>query len=114
MERLLSGVRPGQAGLLSGWWCKALADEAHRYGSFDDFHAEVESGALLADRVQSDLEQTTAKLRERDISGEADIPVADFILENYRDQRLFLTPVHPSNVLYRYVFERLRALTGIA
>ena len=112
-----NGYHPGFAQVRSdvynGWWCKALAAEAPNYASFADFYATVEDGTILRDIIQAELTKTSNALRAREDAGDAHIRLTDYILENYRRQRLFLTPDHPSNVVYQYVFERLRDIAGL-
>ncbi|MDQ0471338.1 WcbI family polysaccharide biosynthesis putative acetyltransferase [Labrys wisconsinensis] len=96
-----------------GWWCRALAEAAPRHASFESFLAALEAGEALAELVEPALQQATKLLRQREQAGAVDIAISDIVAERFRTERLFLTPSHPTPALYRFVFRRLEALTGI-
>lgn len=47
------------------------------------------------------------RFSQKETSNNTDIPLTDFILENYRKKRLFNTTNHPSKYIFRYVIEEL-------
>ncbi|RWX78764.1 hypothetical protein EPK99_09245 [Neorhizobium lilium] len=52
--------------------------------------------------IVKSAEITTDRLKQHEETNRTNLKISDFILKYYRDTRLFLTPDHPSNVLYRY------------
>jgi hypothetical protein len=96
-----------------GWWCKALADIAPSHASFESFLDAVEGGEALAGLVEPALQHATTVLKARERKGAVDIAISGFVLDNFRTERLFLTPTHPTPALYGYVFRRLEQLTSL-
>jgi hypothetical protein len=85
----------------SGWWISGLDVVAEKAGSFDAFCDAVLHGNALAEDALSRLDATTTFLRR--LESHADLSVVPFILDNFRDQRLFLTPDHANTALYKHL-----------
>lgn len=82
------------------WVYPKLDTLAKSIRSFNIFFAAVLD---LQTETKDNLKKTTERLRVQEVSCDVDILVADFIIENYRSERLFLNPNHPSKALYEYV-----------
>jgi hypothetical protein len=59
------------------------------------------------------LERTTERIRSGEVDHNCDIRVADFISSHYKQDRLFLTPDHPSRHVYGCVLQQLEPALGI-
>lgn len=69
----------------------------------------------MSDRgaVHDLLERTTQALRHNETRGACTLTLSEFILDNYRRQRLFLTPDHAAKPLYRYLVAEVSRQIGI-
>lgn len=54
-----------------------------------------------------EIEKTTEKLIYNEEQGGVDLNISDFIVENYKQHQLFLTPDHASTFLYKYIVKKL-------
>jgi Polysaccharide biosynthesis enzyme WcbI len=88
----------------------AAADSNATFESYYEGLFEANNFEYAMNKV---VEETTRKLRLLEETGNVDIRISDFILENYRKKQLFLTPDHPTNALYKYVIEHMTAAVGI-
>lgn len=101
-------------------------DERHDYGYIygqDAIEELIDSGLgrkqILRRYIRGEIDLRPARrqaeciveLRRREI--ETDVRVADFIEENYRDQRLFLTMHHPSTALFLETVRQLDQMTDL-
>lgn len=95
------------------WNYRALHALALESTCMERFRAAcLEDASALGAEPDGDAETRELALREQN-SG-AEIEVAPFVAENYRRARLFLTPDHPTGVLYAYVARRIAEATGLA
>lgn len=82
-----------------------------------DFQFEIFYESLFKSEnfsfMESELEKTTDILIERENIGQVDFKISDFILKNYRNKQLFLTPDHGANFLYVFVIKQICDFLGI-
>jgi len=64
---------------------------------------ELENEAL----IKENIERTSYALSTQEKSHNCDVSVTDFILENYKDVRLFFSPDHPTKFLYDFVVREI-------
>jgi hypothetical protein len=96
---------------LSGWWYSALETLAAESPTFEHFAEQVFDGTALGEAALRELETTTSWLRR--LEAGTDVPVSGYVLDNFRRERLFLTPNHPSTALYRHVVLQIAAALGL-
>lgn len=65
------------------------------------------------DYIFKNLESSTEHLRENEKLGGCDFIISDYILNEYRNKRLFLIPAHPTQVLYVETIKRLNEILRI-
>lgn len=63
--------------------------------------------------VKANLEAAIAELNSREESDQLDVKVSEFILANYRKERLFYTVNHPSNYLLYFVVDEVIRILNI-
>ena len=95
-----------------GWFFPGLIELAARQPSFDAFARAVRQDFPGDEGIASSFAYTTAKLTQQEERVGCEIRVSDFILDGFRDRRMFLIPDHPSLHLYRHVFEQMERLLG--
>jgi hypothetical protein len=61
--------------------------------------------------IINNFNENVRKLREREKNW--DIPVTDFLMENYKDKKLFHDPNHPTLFVMKYITEKLLDMLGI-
>lgn len=86
------------------------------FGALEDFDAfaDAMSSALSdSNALDANLLATTERLRAQETRTGCDITVSDYILGNYARRRLFLTPDHPSKILYDYLAAELSGRLGV-
>ncbi len=94
----------------NGWWPTALEALGDQFGTFDEFRAAVYDGSVLQEEALRSFELTTERLRIAEV--DCDVRVADFILENFRTRRMFLTPDHAGVELYKHVARQIADRLG--
>lgn len=70
---------------------------------FDVYYESLFQGLNFRGLMEQEVEKTTRLLQQREQEGRVDFPISSFILENFRQKPLFLTPDHPSTELYKFV-----------
>lgn len=85
------------------WIFPDLLRERSRFARFEDFRSWVLDGWLTEADIKNNFEYTTNYLTDHEVKGGCDIKVSDFILENYCQRRLFVTPDHPATVTYAHI-----------
>ena len=65
------------------------------------------------ERVLSNLTNTVKNLRLREVENAIDIPMSDFIEENYQKKRLFHTTNHPTKHMFQYVINKILPIIGM-
>jgi len=96
-----------------GWIHSSLCESASGFNNFEDFRQSVFHGDSLRDITLSNLEATTLELKKRESLGNVDIHISDFIINNFRDSRLFLIPDHATTVLYKFIIPQITEKVGI-
>ena len=71
------------------------------------------TGSDLDESIFSNFEISHRKLLDFEERFDTKIRISEFIIENYKTTRLFLTPDHPTQALYCYLVERIAACLGI-
>lgn len=89
----------------NGWWYTGLDQLAAASVSFESFREDVLYGKALGDDAVQHFEVTTNLLKKNEAN--ADLTVSSFIVDRYRDERLFLTPDHAAVALYRYIARQI-------
>jgi Polysaccharide biosynthesis enzyme WcbI len=89
------------------WQYLALLQSAARAVDQSTYRAEV--AGMFADRevVLEALKCTTSVLQVHEKMHNCIITISEFVLSNFRSARLFLTPDHPSKLLYNFVVRQL-------
>lgn len=73
---------------------------------------------IILEKIQSDnfynkseiyncINSSFNKFSEKEKSNNTDIPITEFLLENYKKKRLFNTTNHPSKYIYQYIIKEL-------
>lgn len=94
----------------SGWWPTALEAAGEQFPTFEEFRAAVYDGSVLHQEALRHFDLTTQKLRIAE--EDCDVRVVDFILENFRNRRMFLTPDHAGVELYKHVASQIAQKIG--
>jgi hypothetical protein len=89
------------------WGYQRLIDRAGEGASFSELLAEARQGFDPVAYAQYSFD------RLEESEADVDIPISGFIREQYRQQRLFLTPNHPALPLYLYVQKQIASRLGI-
>lgn len=108
------GARKGEFKHRFQWRYPALADAASSFRNFSDFVDWVVEEFPDDATVDANFSMSTALLRASEARYDMQVRVSDFILEHYRDTRLFLISDHPSLALYLHVLRQILELVGIA
>lgn len=95
------------------WMYPAFVRARREHATFASFKAWALNDATTPEAVHAYLDHTTRHLREHEDRGAPDIRVSDYILDNYRAKRLFVTPDHPSTELYKHVFRSVAEKLGV-
>jgi|GEM_PF-1141576 len=102
-----------------GRFCAA---EAWYYGAIpglDGVRNQEEFRVLLDDAfsdteaIETHLSTTSARLKSGEVEGKCDVKIHEFVMDSYQSSRLFLTPDHPSKLLYNFVVHAISELTSI-
>ena len=95
------------------WNMPSLNQLASNSSTFNEFYEKTFDQKNFHLLAEENLESTTNKLKDNERRGLVDINFADWILENYRTHRLFLTPDHPSTYLYKKLISEISKISGI-
>ena len=79
----------------------------------EDFERALSLALSDHQQVQDLLQRTTQALRQNEARGGCTVPLSEFILDNHRTQRLFLTPDHAAQPLYRHLVAEVSRQIGI-
>ena len=82
-------------------------DLASKYENFDSYLVQFDKHFSEGDYIFENLEATSETLRQNEKLGDCNVIISDYIAREYRKQRLFLIPSHPSQVLYKEMIKRL-------
>lgn len=80
---------------------------AGEYEDFATYLNEFSKPFKNVDEILSNLESSTEALRKNEILGECNFKISDYVIEEYKNRRLFLIPGHPSQALYIEAIKRL-------
>jgi Polysaccharide biosynthesis enzyme WcbI len=81
---------------------------------FEAYYESLFEGAQYQSLMEQEVEKTTRQLQSREKEEGVDIKISDYILENYREKQLFLTPDHPTVELYKFVVPHIASALGIS
>ena len=95
-----------------GWFFPGLVAMARGFDEPAAFTAEARRAFPPDEAIGEAFERSSARLIEGERRAGCEVRVADFILDGFRDRRMFLIPDHPSLVLYRHVLEQLERVLG--
>ena len=95
-----------------GWFFPGLVALARDFDEPGAFIAHARRSFPSGEAVRDAVERSTARLVEGERRVGCEIRVSDFILDGFRDRRMFLIPDHPSLHLYRHLLEQLEDLLG--
>ncbi len=107
------GIRKGMFWSQHRWHFPELIGLSRRFADLPAFVAYVgdhyPSEATIADNFAS----STNRLVSQEDRFACEVRVSDFILENYRDRRMFMIPDHPTLPLYRFLLRELERALGV-
>ncbi|MFZ2987817.1 WcbI family polysaccharide biosynthesis putative acetyltransferase [Ideonella sp.] len=98
----------------SEWGMPLLDALANSSKDFEEFSRKAHDPEAFQLIAESALQATSNRLIQGEVADEVHVKISDFILNNYRKKRLFLTPDHPSIHLYRHVVLKLAKLGGFS
>lgn len=94
-----------------GWWPVFLDKLVTESDDLNNFLEKVFLKEDFEQLVVSNFNETTFRLNKNE--SDCDIKLSQYILENYKNIRLFLTPNHPSSHLYKYLASKISDLINI-
>ena len=94
-----------------GWWPNNLKDLLGENSEFLSAGNALKLSDICEQRVLESFNETTLRLTKNE--HDCDLQLANFILENYQDYRLFLTPNHPSSHIYKYLSSEIAKLLDL-
>lgn len=94
-----------------GWYFPDLISMSQDFSDLSEYTEHVRASFPSVERMRSVMSSTTDRLIEQEESFDCHVRVSKYILGNYRQQRMFLTPDHPSTALYRYVMKSIEKIT---
>jgi hypothetical protein len=65
------------------------------------------------EQVLRNSENSLNQLRMREVANNVNVPMSDFIEENYQKKRLFHTTNHPTKHMFQFVINKIFAIIGI-
>jgi hypothetical protein len=89
------------------WFYKSLMDKASEYDNVDLYISAVMDPDSNIFDVRKNFDETTGRLIEHESNNATDVIVSKYILKNYQRKLLFLTPDHPTRVLYTEVLRQI-------
>jgi hypothetical protein len=95
-----------------GWYFPALVELSREFWDCSAFSRFVRAEYPSQEAIQTYFADTTRRLKEQEQAFDCQVKISDFVLDNYHDRRMFLTPDHPTLVLYRYVVNEIENLVG--
>lgn len=95
-----------------GWFFPGLIAASREHDDFTSFAAASRDQFPADDAITSSFCYSTDKLKRQEEQVGCEIRVSDFILDGFRDRRMFLLPDHPTLLLYRHVMEQAERLVG--
>lgn len=105
------GIAKGEFAGGSAWHYPRLVAMAEGIGR--DAHYRSTGDLFEEQTTRANLERTTARLIQNEGLHDCTIRVSEFIVRNYQQRRLFLTPDHPARPLHNYLARELSAVLGI-
>ncbi|RYE40651.1 MAG: hypothetical protein EOP24_40055 [Hyphomicrobiales bacterium] len=93
-------------------WCLAgLIDLLEEGASLEQLLHEAEDGARFKDAAGPYSDYSFSELRKHE--ADIDIKISGFIEQEFRNQRLFLTPDHPTSAMYAWVCTQIADRLGV-
>lgn len=92
------------------WYYPSSIVLARNINDFNNYMQEFNRPFKEDNFLFENLESTTEILRNHEKMGQCDVTISDFIVEEFRNKRLFLIPSHPSQALWIEVVKRLNQL----
>lgn len=111
-----NGYFPNYSNISIGNWYQGWWPNNYKSFFYDDSELSssgecTESSAKSESAVLESFNETTLRLTKNE--HDCDLKLANFILKNYRELRLFLTPNHPSSHIYKYLSSEIASLLGL-
>lgn len=95
-----------------GWYFPDLIDLSRQFWDPGAYARHVRAAFPSEEGLRRAFAYSTRKLVEQEERFGCEVRVSDFILDGFRDRRMFLIPDHPTLLLYRYVIEAIERLVG--
>ncbi|GJE61746.1 WcbI family polysaccharide biosynthesis putative acetyltransferase [Methylobacterium trifolii] len=95
-----------------GWYFPDLIDLSRQFWDLDAFSRHARAEFPSEDGIRQVFAYSTRKLIAQEEHFDCEVRVSDFILDGFRDRRMFLIPDHPTLLLYRHVVEAIERLVG--
>lgn len=105
-------IKKMQLAGLTIWFYECLESLALEQSRVADFVSEALEGDFLRGVIKTNLYESTDRLSAHEKDNKTDVVVSDFILQNYSNRRLFMTPDHPALCLYQEVSRQIGTLLG--
>ncbi len=80
---------------------------------FDSFYEALYEPRSFERVMPEWVEATTRRLKQIETQGAVDLPISDYVLDNFRREQLFLTPNHPNTPLYKFLFRGIERACGL-
>ncbi|KAA2211312.1 hypothetical protein F0Q34_20700 [Pseudoroseomonas oryzae] len=94
------------------WHFPEIAESASASRSYEEFVRQVSELHTDAVAIQLNAEESTRHLELQEKTNQTAFRISDYIRSEYRNQRLFMTPGHPTQVLYAEAIRRLNEHLG--
>lgn len=95
-----------------GWHFPELVEVSRRFWDLGAFSRHVRAEYPSEDGIRQVFAYSTRKLIDQEETFDCHVRVSDFILDGFRDRRMFMIPDHPTLVLYRFVVEAIERIVG--
>lgn len=95
------------------WHYPSSVSLANGAADFSSYMREFDRPFKQDNFLFENLESTTETLRSHEKMGLCDVIISDFIVEEFRNRRLFLIPSHPSQALWVEVVKRLNRFLNL-
>ena len=96
----------------SGWGYNFVHQLAAQSKNYQDYVRAVENGLPISE-VKSYFDKSTNRLIEDEYRGQMEIKLSEFILQNFKERRLFFTPDHPTMYVYKFLAPLIAEKIGL-
>ncbi len=96
-----------------GWFYPSLVERASAFkGDLDDFHDEIVANFPDHETIDRVMDVSTAHLRAAEQRWDMPFSLADTILAEFKNSRLFLVSDHPSRFCYLQLLQSILEMAG--